>query len=73
MQDTKTIIATAAIIATLLLTLLLVKTTMYQVDQKEYALELRFGQVRNVRLQPGLYLKTPFIDMEQPISQRRWS
>ena len=70
MQNRKSILASAALIATLVIMLLLVQTTMYQVDQKEYALELRFGEVRNVRLNPGLYLKAPFIDSIQRIDRR---
>ena len=70
MTDPRTIFLTAAFVSVLFLTLILAKTTMYQVDQTEYALQLRLGEVRNVRTQPGLYLKVPMIDTIQRIDRR---
>ena len=45
-------------------------SALYRVDESEYGLELRFGEVRNVREQPGLYIKAPFIDEVQRIDKR---
>ena len=42
----------------------------YQVDQREYALQLRFGRVIAVQTDPGLNLKAPFIDSVQRIDRR---
>lgn len=42
----------------------------YQVDETQYALQLRFGEVHAVRTQPGLYLKAPFLDAVQRIDRR---
>ena len=56
---------------TLALTALIVVTQfLYKVDQREYALELRFGEVRHVRTSPGLYIKAPFTDSVQRIDSR---
>ena len=49
---------------------LVLKTSLYQVQEHEYALELRFGKVQNVRTQPGLYPKAPFIDSISRIDKR---
>ena len=45
-------------------------SALYQVDQKDYALQLRFGEVQHVRTEPGLYIKAPFIDSVQRIDRR---
>ena len=62
-------IGAAAFVAGLVL-LLTALSTFYSVDQREYALELRFGEVRNVRTGPGLYMKAPFFDQVQRIDKR---
>ena len=54
----------------LLLLLISILSAVYTVDQTEYALELRFGEVKNVRYEPGLYLKAPYIDTVQRIDRR---
>ena len=43
---------------------------MYRVDESQYVLELRIGEVKNIRLEPGLYTKMPFIDSIQRIDRR---
>ena len=43
----------------LLIGLVLLLSALYSVDETEYGLELRFGEVRNVRTEPGLYVKAP--------------
>ncbi len=63
-------IALIALIPILLVSLILTLSALYQVDQKEYGLETRFGKVQNIRTEPGLYLKAPFIDTVQRIDRR---
>ena len=46
------------------------RMTMYQVDEREYGLHMRFGEVRHIREEPGLYLKIPFVDKVQRIDRR---
>lgn len=41
--------------------LFLLGVSIYQVDQRQFALELQFGEVKGVRLEPGLKMKIPFI------------
>ncbi len=36
--------------------------SFFIVDQAEYAIVLRFGQIRRVVEEPGLYMRTPFVD-----------
>ena len=50
--------------------LFLTMSALYQIDQKEYGLETRFGKVQNIRTEPGLYLKAPIIDSVQRIDRR---
>ena len=53
-----------------LIGLVVALSATYQVDETEYALQLRFGEVHAVRTQPGLYLKAPFLDSVQRIDRR---
>lgn len=60
-------------VTTLILTVLaigIISSSMYKVDQTEYALHLKFGKVIHVRMNPGLYPKAPFIDTIQRIDKR---
>ena len=70
MQITK--LTNTALIALALISILSVvlKTSLYRVDESEYALELRFGKVKNVRTEPGLYPKAPFMDSISRIDKR---
>ena len=52
------IIIAIIIIASLIVT----RSALYIVDVTEQVLILRFGEVRDTRTNPGLYLKAPFID-----------
>src|SRR5688500_10876015 len=45
-------------------------TATFTVYQTQQALVLRFGAVRNVTSEPGLYLKAPFIDTVNYIDKR---
>ena len=46
------------------------ENTLYAVDEREWAIELRFGELKNVREEPGLYMKMPFVDSIQRIDKR---
>ncbi len=46
----------------LLLALMLMSTALFTVDQREYALVQRLGEVVSVKKSPGLYVKVPFLD-----------
>ena len=59
-----------ATIIVLVVATIIVSQSMYRVDESQYALELRIGEVRNIRLDPGLYTKMPFIDGIQRIDRR---
>ncbi|HJX18547.1 MAG TPA: protease modulator HflC [Acidiferrobacterales bacterium] len=51
-----------AIAGLVLLGLLIVNATLYTVDERERAVVVRFGQVIRYDDQPGLHVKTPFLD-----------
>ena len=70
MDIAKQAIRMVALMALVAIGLGILAAALYKVDESQYALELRFGQVRNVRLEPGLYFKVPFIDTVQPIDRR---
>lgn len=44
--------------------------SLFTVRETEQAVVLRFGAVRNVIVDPGLYVKAPFIDVVLPIEKR---
>ncbi len=46
----------------LVLVLLLLSLSAFTVDQREYALVFRLGQIVTVKKDPGLYFKTPLLD-----------
>lgn len=57
------------IIAVLVLAvLLLLANALYVVHQKEYVAVRQFGRIVSVKSEPGLYLKTPFIQSIQRVS-----
>ena len=58
------------ILNTLIIATIIVSQSMYRVDESQYVLELRIGEVKNIRLEPGLYTKMPFIDSIQRIDRR---
>jgi len=51
-----------AIVGLALIGLLIVNSTIYTVDERERAVVVRFGQVIRYDDQPGLHIKTPFLD-----------
>ena len=42
--------------------LVLASMTLYTVDQREYALVFRLGQIVKVEKEPGIYVKLPFVE-----------
>ena len=70
MISTKVVVGGAVAGILLLVALIATASAFYSVDETEYILELRFGEVKNVRTEPGLYLKAPFIDSVQRIDKR---
>ncbi|MFN4190781.1 MAG: protease modulator HflC [Pseudothermotoga sp.] len=44
--------------------------SFFVVDQTQYAVVVRFGEIRKVISEPGLYLRTPFVDNVVRISKR---
>ena len=53
-----------------LIALILILSSTYVVDEREYAIEFRLGEIKQVRYNPGLYIKAPFIDSIQRIDKR---
>ena len=68
--DEKAIILTVIGIPAAIFLFITLMSALYSVDQREYALQLRFGEVKEVRTKPGLYIKAPFIDSVQRIDRR---
>lgn len=44
--------------------------SFFIVDQTQYAIVLRFGEIRKVISEPGLYMRTPFVDNVIRLSKR---
>ncbi|MBC7117273.1 MAG: protease modulator HflC [Pseudothermotoga sp.] len=63
-----TIIVTVAVIS--ILAIVFVMLSLFIVDQTQYAIVLRFGQIRKVISEPGLYVRTPFVDNVVRLSKR---
>ncbi len=63
-----TIIVTVAIVS--ILAIVFVALSLFIVDQTQYAIVLRFGEVRKVISEPGLYTRTPFVDNVVRLSKR---
>ena len=55
---TRTTIIIGAVVAAIILAL----SSLYIVDERQKALVLRFGQIKQIQEEPGLYFKLPFID-----------
>jgi len=49
---------------------LFIGLSFFIVDQTQYAVVLRFGEIRKVISEPGLYVKTPFVDNVIRFSKR---
>jgi membrane protease subunit HflC len=63
-----TIIVTVAIVS--ILAIVFLALSLFIVDQTQYAIVLRFGQIRKVISEPGLYTRTPFVDNVVRLSKR---
>ena len=48
--------------------LLVVYSSFFVVNAREQALVLRFGQIRDVKKEPGIYFKLPFAFMDADLS-----
>ena len=70
MSNTKYLIVGVIVFTLAAVGMMTLASALYTVDESEYALELRFGEVKNVRRSSGLYMKAPFIDSVQFISKR---
>ena len=44
--------------------------TLYTVDETEFAVVTRFGEIQDIHTSPGLKVKTPFIDQVQKLDRR---
>ena len=54
----------------LIILLVLASNTLFTVRQTQYALVLRFGDVRRTISEPGLYLKTPLVETVITLDKR---
>ncbi|WP_434223512.1 protease modulator HflC [Fervidobacterium gondwanense] len=50
--------------------LILAALSLFIVDQTQYAIVLRFGEIRRVISEPGIYFRSPFIDNVVRLSKR---
>ncbi|WP_046489292.1 protease modulator HflC [Candidatus Methylopumilus planktonicus] len=50
------------IVAGFLLTIMILATSTYTVDQREHAIVFRLGEIVSIKKEPGLYFKTPLIE-----------
>jgi membrane protease subunit HflC len=57
-------------IIVLIVAIVVAWASLFTVRETEQAVVLRFGAVRNVITDPGLYVKAPFIDVVLPIEKR---
>ena len=68
MSIEKNSILKVAITLLVLAILLLLANSLYVVHQKEYVAVRQFGRIVDVKSEPGLYLKTPFVQSIQRVS-----
>lgn len=61
MAKTKKIIVIAAAVIAVILLLSLVSSTMYSVGENQFGIVRQFGQVVDIKNDPGLYFKVPFV------------
>ncbi|MBQ9720139.1 MAG: protease modulator HflC, partial [Oscillospiraceae bacterium] len=64
----KTSVGKTIVIAVLVVALLIVGNCLYTVHPKEYVAVRQFGRIVSVKDQPGLYMKTPFVQSIQRVS-----
>ena len=68
MSVNKNTLLKIVIAALVLVVLLLLSSAMYVVHQKEFVAVRQFGRIVDVKSEPGLYLKTPFVQSIQRVS-----
>ncbi len=61
MAKTKKIIVIAAAVIAVILLLSLLSSTMYSVGENQFGIVRQFGQVVDIKNDPGLYFKVPFV------------
>ena len=61
MNPTRQQLVITGLVALLLVTIFLLRSVLYTVNERELAVILQFGKPVNSRIQPGLYSKMPFI------------
>lgn len=49
---------------------ILVRESLFIVDERETAIRLRFGEVRDANIEPGLHFKTPFVESVRKLDAR---
>ena len=69
-MSAKTIASIVLSVFSLFVGLILFALSTYVVDEREYAIEFRLGEIKQVRTSPGFYVKAPFIDSIQRIDKR---
>jgi len=68
MSINKNTVLKIAIAVLVLIVLLILANSLYVVHQKEYVAVRQFGRIVDVKSEPGLYLKTPFVQSIQRVS-----
>ena len=61
MAKTKKIIVIAAAVIAVILLISLLSSTMYSVGENQFGIVRQFGQVVDIKNDPGLYFKVPFV------------
>lgn len=61
MAKTKKIVIIAAAVIAVILLLSLISSTMYSVGENQFGIVRQFGQVVDIKNDPGLYFKIPFV------------
>ncbi len=69
-MSTKIIVNLILLVFGFFIVILLFGASTYVVDEKEYVIEFRLGEIKQVRYNPGFYVKFPFIDSTQRIDKR---
>ena len=70
MRNSTIIGVIVAIVVLLVIGLAILSQALYTVDVTEQTLNLRFGEVKATRIQPGLYWKTPFAENALKLDKR---
>lgn len=60
----------AVVIIVVFLGIFFALTSFYIVDQTQQAIVLRFGNIKSIRTEPGIYTKVPFVDNVEKFEKR---